>query len=223
MDDAARVRRRQRIGHRNRDSQHFAEAQAVARDERVEALAPHVLHHDELGAVGRLDLVDGDDVGMVEGRGGLRFLDEAAAAIRVRQAVGGEHLDGDLAVQPRVAGAIDLAHAAGAEQVENLVGAEPRAGCEPHARGLTAHHAQGLTSPTRRPMNPPEGQTLREDDEGTGSRRLLPIERQGVASAADPTTSPRRKDGACSRRGTRREASAAVRPGSCSSPTLGTV
>ena len=48
-------------------------------------LPAHVLHHDEVGAVGRLDLVNGDDVGMIEGGGGLRFLHESATAIVVRR------------------------------------------------------------------------------------------------------------------------------------------
>ena len=62
MDDAARVRGRQRVGDGNGDAQHLAQAHAVARDERIEALAAHVLHHDEVDAVGRLDLVNRDDV-----------------------------------------------------------------------------------------------------------------------------------------------------------------
>ena len=90
MDDAARVRRRERIGDRNRDSQHLAEPHAVPRNERIEALATHVLHHDEIVAVGRLDLVNGDDVRVIEGRGGVCFLDKPAAAILVADAIGGQ-------------------------------------------------------------------------------------------------------------------------------------
>ena len=39
MDDAARVRGRQRIGDRNRDPEHLAETHPVPRNERIEALA----------------------------------------------------------------------------------------------------------------------------------------------------------------------------------------
>ena len=59
------------------------EAHPLPRNERVEALAPDVLHHDEVVAVRRLDLVDRDDVRMIECRGGLRLLHEAAATILV--------------------------------------------------------------------------------------------------------------------------------------------
>ena len=71
----------------------------------------HVLHHDEVIALGRFDFVNGDDVWMIERRGGLRLLHEPAAAILVGQAVGGQHLDRHLAAQPSIARAIHLAHA----------------------------------------------------------------------------------------------------------------
>ena len=80
MDDAARVRGRERVGHRHRDAQQLVQAQALPRDERVEAGAAHVLHDDEVDGAVRLDLVDRDDVRMVERGGGLRFLEKAAPA-----------------------------------------------------------------------------------------------------------------------------------------------
>ena len=43
-------------------------------------LPGHELHDDEVDALGRLDLVDRDDVRVVEGGGGARLLDEAGAA-----------------------------------------------------------------------------------------------------------------------------------------------
>ena len=98
-------------------------------------------------SVGRLDLVDGDDVRVIEGGGGLRFLDEPAAAVSIRQAIGGQHLDGHLATQPRVAGAIDLAHAAGAERRDDFVRAEPGAGEKPHRRRLNDPRFAGATHP----------------------------------------------------------------------------
>ena len=39
----------------------------------------------------------------------------------------GKHLDGDVAAEPRVVGAVDLAHAAGADGRDDLVRAEARA------------------------------------------------------------------------------------------------
>ena len=56
------------------------------------ALAVDELHGDEGHAVGGVDVVDVDDVGVVEGGGGLGFLDKAALAIGVRPGVGRESL-----------------------------------------------------------------------------------------------------------------------------------
>jgi hypothetical protein len=49
---------------------------------------------------------------------------------RVRGQVAGQHLDGDNAIEPRVAAAIHLAHAAGTDGGENFVGTEADAGSE---------------------------------------------------------------------------------------------
>ena len=66
------------------------------------------------------DFVHGEDVWMVEPRGHLRFLLEAAARRLVGE-VGREELDGDRPVQAGVEGAIHLAHAAGPEERGDLV------------------------------------------------------------------------------------------------------
>ena len=65
---------------------------------------------------------------MVQGAGGARLLLEAAQPIRVGREGRGQHLDRDLAPEPRVPRAVDLAHPARAEGREHLVGAEASAG-----------------------------------------------------------------------------------------------
>ncbi len=55
---------------------------------------------------------------------------EPLTAARVARQIGRQHFDGDRAIETRVAGAIDLAHAARAEQAEDLERAEPAAGRE---------------------------------------------------------------------------------------------
>ena len=67
------------------------------------------------------DVVDGDDVGMVQRGGGLRFLDEAAAALGIARHFRRQHFDGDKAVEPRVLRLVDIAHAARAQLLEQLV------------------------------------------------------------------------------------------------------
>ena len=68
---------------------------------------------------------------MIERAGGARLLLEAPQRGRGRAAnARRQHLDGDVAAEPRVARAIDLAHPAGAEQADDLVTAPARAGRE---------------------------------------------------------------------------------------------
>jgi hypothetical protein len=61
-----------------------------------------------------------------EGGGGAGLALEALAPIGIGCQIGRQDLDGDVAVQPRVARAIDLAHAAGTERGEDFVRAETR-------------------------------------------------------------------------------------------------
>ena len=67
------------------------------------------------------DVVNGDDVGVIQAGSGLRFLDEAAAALRIAGFRAGQDLDRDDTVQPRVLGLVDIAHAAGAQFFKELI------------------------------------------------------------------------------------------------------
>ena len=78
----------------------------------AERLALQQLGDDVGRAVVLPGVVDGDDVGMVEDAGGPGLLLEAADAVRGRRRVGVEDLEGDLAGEAQVLGAVDLAHAA---------------------------------------------------------------------------------------------------------------
>ena len=90
---------------------------------------------DVVGAVGLADVVDGDDVGMIEGGDGAGFLFEAAEAVGIVGEGGGKDFQGDVAEEAGVAGAVDFAHAAGADEGDDFVGAELGVGWEGHWRG----------------------------------------------------------------------------------------
>ena len=64
---------------------------------------------------------------MAQRRDDARFALEARERLRVVGETLGKNLDRDVALQPRVPGAIHLAHSAGAERREHLIGSEPRA------------------------------------------------------------------------------------------------
>ena len=65
---------------------------------------------------------------MIEHPGGARLLLEAAQAVLVGGERRRQHLDRDLAAEPRVARPEYLAHAAGGDQIDDLVGANPGSG-----------------------------------------------------------------------------------------------
>ena len=80
------------------------------------------------------DVVDGADVRIVQRGNRARFLLEALPRFRIGGERAGEHLDGDRAIEPDVARAVDLAHAARADGAEDFVRTEARADGQRHRR-----------------------------------------------------------------------------------------
>jgi len=62
----------------------------------------------------------------------LRFLHEAATSTLIRDPIGGQHLDRDVARETGIASAINLSHAPGADQTEYFVAGEPRTRLQGH-------------------------------------------------------------------------------------------
>ena len=63
-----------------------------------------------------LDRIERDDVGVVQGGSGAGFLLEPAKSLGIVGKCRRQHLDGDVAAEARITGAVHLAHPAGAEQ-----------------------------------------------------------------------------------------------------------
>jgi hypothetical protein len=78
------------------------------------------------------DVVNGDDVGVVEGCRSLRFLLKAAHEVGLLCEGLRQDLQRDIALQPRIARAIDLAHTTAANQRDDFVGANARTWRERH-------------------------------------------------------------------------------------------
>ena len=94
------------------------------------------LHHDERGARGLPDLVDGTDVGMSQRRS-VPCLAKQAAACGFIAPHSAHNLDGHLASENGVPSAIHLTHPAGRDEAGDLVGTEPRAIGKARSRVLT--------------------------------------------------------------------------------------
>ena len=81
VDDAGGMGRGERVDDLAGVAQRARQRQARLRDHRVERAAAHQLHREVLADLGRPDVEDRDDVRVLQRRGELRFLDEAAAAL----------------------------------------------------------------------------------------------------------------------------------------------
>jgi len=81
-----------------------------------------VFHHQVVGP----DIVQSADVGMVQRGDGVRFALEALGKLLIG------NFDGDDAIQSRVAGLVDFAHAAGTEGRSDLVRTQPSSGRQRH-------------------------------------------------------------------------------------------
>jgi len=112
----------------------FIDRQPPVRQQFGERVAVDELHDQPAAAAELGELVQRCDVGMVQRGERARFAPEPCHAVGVVADVGIDDLDGDVALQHRVAGAIHLAHATRAEAAENLIPAEARPWCQRHGR-----------------------------------------------------------------------------------------
>ena len=93
-------------------------------------LALDEFHHQRTDTAGFFEPVDVRDIRMVQGRERLGFAGESREPVRVTGEQIREDLERDIAVELRVARAVDLAHAAGANGGDHFIGTETGAGSE---------------------------------------------------------------------------------------------
>ena len=121
MDDALLVRGFERFGDLSRDRQRFVERQRTLRDAVRERRALDELEHQRVRARIFLESVDRADVRMIERREQLCLALEARDAVGIGRESIREKFQRDIAVEPRIARAIHLAHAARAESRHELI------------------------------------------------------------------------------------------------------
>ena len=121
VDHTLVVRRGKRLGDRDGDVEQRLERHATGRYLCVERPPLDERHRQKMGLVVLLDREDGDDVRVVEGREGARFPPETLEPRGIGRDLGWQDLEGDAAVEPRVAGEKDLAHPAFANLLDQAV------------------------------------------------------------------------------------------------------
>ena len=115
VNDSLAVRFRQRVRQLYGDAQHLGNGHAGFRNQLVQRRSGHVLHGDEVGSILMADFVDGNDVRMIQGRRGARFLHEPRPALGVVHFLRWQNLDGNGPAQLEVARLVHDSHASLAE------------------------------------------------------------------------------------------------------------
>ncbi len=125
--------RGQGAGDLNAVLQGLLEGQRALGETRGEGFAFQALHDQEVDAVLMSDVVEDTDVRMIQAGDGARFALETLPRVGIVRQVFRQNLDSYGAVEPGVAGAVNLAHATGAEGGKNFVGAEAHPGDQRHS------------------------------------------------------------------------------------------
>ena len=135
MHDSRVVRFAETAGGLGHDIEGFLQLDGPLIDPMRERLALVVGHHEIELPVGRLvDFVNGADVDVVERRRRPGFVQKALLGDLVPRRVGGEDLDGDLALETRISGPVNDSHPTAADAREDFVWTQLGPGSHAHAR-----------------------------------------------------------------------------------------
>ena len=121
MNDALLVRRFQRFGDLTRDGQRLSQRNRPECDSVCERRPIDQLQHQRRRAVRLFEAIDSGDVRVTERGEHLRFALEPRQAVRIECEQRGQDLQGDFAIELRVAGAVHVAHGARTKRGEDFV------------------------------------------------------------------------------------------------------
>ena len=128
MDDAAFVSRGQRVGDLSRDVDSLIERERSLPQPILERLSFHQLHDDAGGVSDLLEPVNLGDVGVVQRGQDLRLAFKPRQPIGIVREMVRQQLQGDVALQSRIAAPKDDSHAAFAQLGGDLVRTNAGAG-----------------------------------------------------------------------------------------------
>jgi hypothetical protein len=132
MHDPLLVRRFKSVGDLASDGQRIRLREWPPRNPICQGRALDQLHDQRACDARLFEAVDLCDMGMVQGGQRLCFAFETPTPLGIGGKGLGENLQRDVAIQLRIARAVDFAHSSCANGVEDLVRAEARAGSQRH-------------------------------------------------------------------------------------------
>ncbi len=124
MDDALRMRGGERLADLDGRTHSFRERKRPSVQPSRQRFAVEILHDEEVDPVVMAHFVEGTDARMRESRDSAGFVRKAHPGSRIDRGVRRQHLDRDVAIQPRVTGPIDLAHPSSSDETLDLEDAE---------------------------------------------------------------------------------------------------
>ncbi|HZM95205.1 MAG TPA: hypothetical protein VFB92_17375 [Vicinamibacterales bacterium] len=143
MNDALLVRRFERLGNLLRDRERLIERDRTSSHALREIVSLDQFHHEGSHAPALFEAVDGGDVWVVQRGEGLGFTLEAREPISIVGERLRQRLDGDVAIQFRIASAKYLPHSPFPDAGDHFVDAEANAGGE----GQVWRHYTGERGP----------------------------------------------------------------------------
>ncbi len=121
MEDSLRVRRMECVSHFNGQVQQYIGIDGFPGYAVLQRHTVQKFHRDEGPIPALSDLVDGADVGMIEGGSRAGLTPEAFQSLRIRRHIVGQEFQGDKAAQVNILRLIDDAHTAAAELFNDAV------------------------------------------------------------------------------------------------------
>src|SRR5882724_2851898 len=116
-----------------RDLNHLSHWQQAGDQQLAQRLPLYQLHRDVVSGAVLSEFVDGNDIGVVEGRRRARFLLESVQLVAVCGECGSrQELYRDRALKSRVPRSVDFAHTARSQWSNNFKWTEPAAWSEGH-------------------------------------------------------------------------------------------
>jgi len=121
MDDAGGVGGVEAVGNLDAPIEERFDVERAAGDIVFQSLAVEKFHGDEVAAFEFVNFVDGANIRVIQGGGGLRFTLETFQSLRVAGEIFGEKFERDEAAELGVFGFVDDAHSAAAEFFQDAV------------------------------------------------------------------------------------------------------